>query len=166
MAIYIVDSNFFIQAHRAIYPLDIATGFWNKVKQLAENGTIISIDKVKDELYDKNDDLEEWCRDNLPDNFFKDSSEVILEYTQVCSWATSLNGHYLPNAINEFLDSEEADAFLIAYSLADKLERIIVTQEISQPARKNKIKIPEPCNALNVRYLNTIEMFRQIGETF
>jgi len=32
MQIYLVDSNFFIQAHRAIYPLDIATGFWNKVK--------------------------------------------------------------------------------------------------------------------------------------
>jgi hypothetical protein len=31
MSIYLVDSNFFIQAHRATYPLDIATGFWNKV---------------------------------------------------------------------------------------------------------------------------------------
>lgn len=73
MEIYIVDSNFFIQAHRSIYPLDIATGFWNKVKQLANTGLIFSIDKVKDELYDKNDELEEWCKNNLPENFFLDS---------------------------------------------------------------------------------------------
>ncbi len=53
MQIYLVDSNFFIQAHRAIYPLYIATGFWNKVKMLADKGTIFSIDKVKNELYNK-----------------------------------------------------------------------------------------------------------------
>ncbi|MFO7863770.1 MAG: DUF4411 family protein [Salinivirgaceae bacterium] len=166
MAIYIVDSNFFIQAHRAIYPLDIATGFWNKVKELADRGVIISIDKVKNELYDKNDELETWCKDNLPNDFFKDSSVVISEYVQVCAWANSQNGHYMPNALNEFLDSEEADAFLVAFGLSDVLNHVIVTQEVSQPGRKNKIKIPEPCNALNVPYVNTIEMFRQIGETF
>jgi hypothetical protein len=33
MSLFIVDSNFFIQAHRAIYPLDIAKGFWEKVKK-------------------------------------------------------------------------------------------------------------------------------------
>ena len=166
MAVFVVDSNFFIQAHRATYPLDIATGFWNKVKQLADAGIIVSIDKVKKELYDKNDDLEYWCKANLPEDFFKESSGVILEYTQVSSWAMSMSGHYLPKAINEFLDAEEADAFLIAFALADSINRIIVTQEVSQAARKNKIKIPEPCNALNVQFVNTIEMFRQLGETF
>ena len=58
MEVYVLDSNFFIQAHRVSYPLDIAFSFWNKVKQLADEGRIISIDKVKNELYDKNDALE------------------------------------------------------------------------------------------------------------
>ncbi len=166
MRVFVVDSNFFIQAHRAIYPLDIAIGFWIKVKQLADTGKIVSIDKVKKELYVKNDALKVWCRENLPEDFFKDTSEVISEYVQVSSWAVSMNGHYLPNALNEFLDSEEADAFLVAYALADPQNRVIVTQETSEPKRKNKVKIPEPCNALNVQFLNTIEMFRQLGETF
>jgi hypothetical protein len=73
MGIYVIDSNFFIQAHRANYPLDIAFSFWNKVKKLAEDGKIISIDKVKNELYDKNDALENWCRTNLLEDFFKES---------------------------------------------------------------------------------------------
>jgi hypothetical protein len=60
MEVYILDSNFFIQAHRVSYPLDIALSFWKKVKQLAAEGKIISIDKVKNELYDKNDALEVW----------------------------------------------------------------------------------------------------------
>ena len=73
MSVYVVDSNFFIQAHRANYPLDVATSFWNKVKQLAEEGKIISIDKVKKEIYDHEDDLKQWCEDNLPEDFFKDT---------------------------------------------------------------------------------------------
>jgi hypothetical protein len=166
MRIYVVDSNFFIQAHRDNYPLDIAFSFWNKVKQLADNGTIISIDKVMNELYDKNDALENWCRANLPDNFFKDSSEVMAEYGRVSVWANSMSSHYMPNALNEFLDADEADAFIVAYALAYPNNRIVVTQEISQSNRKNKIKIPEVCNALNVQVVNTMGMFRQLGESF
>lgn len=164
--IYVVDSNFFIQAHRATYPLDVATGFWNKIKQLAENGTIISIDKVKAELYSNSDELKQWCEDNLPDDFFKDSSECMEEYGEVSAWAISKADHYLANALNEFLDADEADAFLISYSLSDAENRILVTQEVSRPEQKNRIKIPEPSIALGVNYLNTIEMFRELGETF
>ncbi len=166
MEVYVLDSNFFIQAHRLHYPLDVAYGFWNKVKQLAEKGKITSIDKVKYELYDKNDELETWCVDNLPEDFFKDTSHVIAEYGQVSAWAISKSNHYLQNALNEFLDANEADAFLVAYALADLNNRIIVTQEISHPARQNKVKIPDACNALSVRYANTIDMFRRLGETF
>jgi hypothetical protein len=45
--------------------------------------TGISIDKVKNELYDKNDELEKWCKANLPDDFFKSSASVISEYQKV-----------------------------------------------------------------------------------
>ena len=166
MDIYIVDSNFFIQAHRAIYPLDIAFSFWSKVKQLADEEKIVSIDKVKCEIYDKNDALEAWCIANLPNDFFKDTSQVMSEYSKVSGWAISKSNHYNTNALNEFLDAEEADAFLVAYALADLNKRIIVTQEVSDPNRKNKIKIPEACKAFQVKFVNTIDMFRKLGETF
>lgn len=164
--VYIVDSNFFIQAHRVTYPLDIAFSFWNKVKMLADSGKIISIDKVQKEIYDNEDDLKQWCNSNLPTDFFKDSAPVIASYAKVSAWAVSRNTHYLPNAINEFLHADEADAFIIAYVLADPHNRIVVTQETSEPFRKNKVKIPDACIALNVRYLNVMDMFRQLGETF
>ncbi len=163
---YLVDSNFFIQAHRAIYPLDIAIGFWAKVKELANAGIIFSIDKVKNELYNKNDELEQWCKANLPDTFFRDSSDKIKEYAQISEWAASMTHHYRQSAINDFLQADEADAFIIAYALSDKSNITIVTQEVSQPNRINRIKIPEPCHSFDIRYLNTIELFRTLGETF
>lgn len=52
MSDYLLDSNFFIQAHRACYPLDVVTSFWIKVSNLAAEGKLKSIDKVKIEIYD------------------------------------------------------------------------------------------------------------------
>ncbi len=166
MSVYVVDTNFFIQAHRAYYPLDVASSFWEKVKQLAEDGKIISIDKVKQEIYKNNDALKQWCKVNLPVEFFKDTSEIMDIYSQVVGWAISRNDHYLPHALAEFLDVEEADAFIVAFTLADNNNRIAVTQEISEPFRKSKVKIPDACMALNIQYVNSVDMFRLLQETF
>jgi len=164
MSVYIVDSNFFIQAHRANYPLDIAISFWEKVKHLANNGLIVSIDRVKNEIFQNDDELKSWCKKNLPKNFFKDTSNTLPEYSQVVNWALSKNGHYLRKAMEEFLDAEEADAWIVAFAL--KNQYTITTHEKSQPDRKNKIKIPEPCNTFGIPYVNTIEMFRQLNVQF
>jgi hypothetical protein len=166
MPVYVLDSNFFIQAHRLHYPLDVATGFWSKLRQLAQDGKVCSIDKVKKELFDKNDALEAWCSAHLPAHFFKDTTLTMSAYAQVTAWAMSRSDHYLPKALNVFLDADEADAFLVAYCLADAANRVVVTHEISAPLKTGNVKIPDACIALNVSYVNTIEMFRQLGETF
>lgn len=166
MAVYLVDSNFFIQAHRATYPIDVVPGFWSTVKSLADNGNIISIDKVKKEIYSQNDALTNWCKTNLSDTFYHDTATIMNEYRIVSNWAISKSSHYLPNAINEFLYADEADAYLVAYALADAANRIIITYERSEPNGKKKIKIPEPCDELGVVYINTIDMFRRLGVTF
>lgn len=163
---YVLDSNFFIEAHRSTYPLDVATGFWSKLKELADLGIVVSIDKVRNELYDKNDALEAWCRTNLSEDFFKDSTAVISAYTTVVGWAPSRIPPYLQGALNDFMDADRADAYLIAYALANSADRTLVTQEVSSPNKLNVVKIPDGCNALGVRHMNTIEMFRDIGATF
>ncbi len=134
--------------------------------QLAEDGKIISIDKVKNEIFKNEDELKQWCEINLPDNFFKDTSTIISQYSQVATWAASKSGQYLPNALAEFLDADEADAWLIAYALTDPAANVLVTHELSEPNRKNKVKIPDGCIANGVQYCNTIEMLRQLGERF
>jgi hypothetical protein len=166
MGVYVVDSNFFIQAHRFTYPLDIVPSFWTKVKQLAERGKIISIDKVKTEIYDHQDDLKQWCEDNLPEDFFKDTQDIITSYAQIVMWANSRSSHYHPTALAEFLDADEADAWLVAYALVDKVNRTIVTHEKSQPDIKRRVKIPEACLPFNIAFVDTIEMLRQLEERF
>lgn len=171
MSLYVLDSNFFIQAHRVTYPFDVAPSFWAKVRQLAHSGLVVSIDKVQDELFrqtdeEKKDELQLWCEANLPPTFFRDTSITVPEYTQVVMWAQSRSLQYRPAAIHEFLRAEVADAWLVAYALNDVNDRIIVTNEVSQPNAKTKVKIPEACDGCGARFTNPIEMFRRLGERF
>ena len=168
MAIFIIDTNFFIQAHRSIYPLDVATGFWHKVKQLVASEKIVIIDKVKAEIFFNDDELKRWLENNISDNVYKltESQEVLTRYSQVVNWANSKNDHYLPQAITEFLELKNADAWLVAYALSINEEKYIVTQEVSAPNKLSKIKIPDVCDVFSINYLNTIGMFRKLDETF
>ena len=165
MSLYLLDSNFFIQAHRAYYPLDVVTSFWEKVNELAIIGSIKSIDKVKKELYDNSsheDELKHWCQEHLPEDFFIDSSNSIGNYIKIVEWANSKSTHYKPRAIAEFLEADLADPWLVAASIGQEIT--IVTYEKSEPEGKKRIKIPEACDAFGVRYINTVEMLRELGQ--
>ncbi len=166
MSTYLVDSNFFIQAHRSSYPFDVAESFWTKFKELAINGRIVSIDKVKEEIYNSEDDLKVWCEDNLPDNFFLDFTyEALNKYKEVCQWAQN-NEQYKPTAKETFMDQNRADAFLVAFASTNIVNWTVVTQEVSAPNSKSNIKLPDACRIKGVSYVNTIEMFRQLSEKF
>ena len=145
-------------------PLDVAESFWNKVKELAKNGKIISIDKVKKEIYSNEDDLKKWCEANLPDNFFKDTTSILTTYSQIVGWAVSKSAQYNQQALNTFLDADEADAWLVAYALENNLK--VVTNEVPAPFSKTSIKIPDVCLAFKVPYLNPMGMFREMGERY
>lgn len=160
---YLLDSNIFIQAHRMHYPFDVVPSFWNKLIDLSNKGIIGSIDKVKKELCETNnpDLLSEWCEDILPKDFFANTTTCASAYAEIAIW-TGTNTQFTQGAIEEFLTTDLADPWLIAYAKQHKLT--IVTHEVSQPLRKNKIKIPEPCNHFNVTFLSPIEMLRALGE--
>jgi len=97
--VYVIDTNFFIQAHRVTYPLDVVPSFWNKVRELAEYDKIISIDKVKKEIFNNDDELKEWCENNLSPNFWKDSNNNPLEYSKIATWGASQTTRYAQKAI-------------------------------------------------------------------
>lgn len=158
---YLIDANIFIEAHLGSYPLDVVPSFWKEIARLAHAGDICSIDKVKAEIFKNDDDLSEWCEKNLPDNFFKDSTVSIREYTEVAKWANSKKDHYKETARRIFLDAQRADAWLAAF--AKKEGMTVVTLEKSNPESKKNIKLPDACNAVDVPSMNTIALLRIKG---
>lgn len=160
---FLLDSNFFIEAHRTSYPFDVVPSFWVKVKELAENSKIISIDKVQKELLKNNDELSQWCIDNLPVDFFKDTTATITSYALLTTWVYAKSDQYLPQAISEFLDADEADAWLIAYAMNNGNQ--IVTHETSSPTSKKRVMLPDAANPHHVTCIKTIDLFRALGVT-
>lgn len=166
MAAYIFDANCFIEPHRKSYPIDIAPSFWMKIKELANLNTIASIDKVHDELFENDDELTNWINSNLFASFFKDTSddEVLSNYRKVVKWANSKSDQYLQKAIDEFLEYERADAWLVAFGMTTGCT--IITYEVSAPDSKNSIKLPDACGQFDVHSMNIIEMLRELEESF
>lgn len=132
---------------------------------MSESGIIISIDKVKKELCDNSnqDQLSLWCSQTINSSFFCDSTICIDNYSEIAMW-TANHPQFQQSAKDEFLSTDLADPWLIAYAM--KNDCIIVTHEISQPQRKNRIKIPEPCMHFGINYLTPIQMLRELNQIF
>lgn len=165
MSTYLIDTNVLIHAHRMYYPFDVVPGFWNKMVELSHSGTIKSIDKVKNEICDptNTDTLGRWCLNSVSDSFFDESSHCIGCYSEIALWAVE-HDQYTSQAVADFLQTEVADPWLVAYAMKNACT--IVTHEVSQPLGRKKIKIPDTCNNFGVKWINPIEMFRELRASF
>ena len=149
---YLLDANVFIQAKYFYYRFEFCEAFWEWLLDGHEAGLVFSINQVRNELLDgnKEDLVQQWMSEQLPDSFFlpdKKDSATMSAYGQIMQWATSSN-HYTKGAKDEFARGGKADAFLLASAVAYGYQ--IVTQEKSNPARKNKIMLPDAANNFDV----------------
>ena len=75
------------------------------------------------------------------------------------------NGHtqYTALAKSEFSAFDNADPFIVATAL--EKAPIVVSQEISAPAAKKNIKLPDICTQFSVRHMDTFSLLRSLGFT-
>lgn len=153
---YLIDANIFIEGYKSFYPIDVHVSYWNKLADLINLGSFVSIDKVKSEIQDE--PIRQWLDDNISSTFFESSATAIVEYQNVILWANAQS--YTSNAKSEFAANTVADAFLIAKA---KMENYtLVTYERSEPLKKSKVKIPDVCMAMNVRCIDINTALREL----
>ena len=150
---YLLDANEFIQAKNLHYGLDFCPAFWEWLVEKNAAGMVFSIDKVADELEAGSDDLTIWMHQQSPGLFRRTGAHVMPHFATVSTWVMGQN--YEQTAINTFL--QVADYYLIAHALADTL--VVVTHEIPASSAK-KIKIPNVCAGLGLRFLTPYQMLR------
>lgn len=164
---YIVDSNCFLEPHKGYCPIDVGVSFWNKIRELANRGVIVSIDKVKDELYTHNDDLKNWLQGNIDRAFFKrfEGNEQNEKFIEISRWALN-SSFYNQRAKTKFTDATKADIYLVAFAAVDPAQWKVVSFERSAPQNIGEIKLPDACRQFGVSCILPQEMFREIQETF
>jgi len=157
---YLLDANVFIEAKNRHYGFDFCPAFWSWLIDKHRQGCIYSINKVCEELRVQEDELRGWV-DELDGSFFLDERESLPAcLSAVSRWTTTANlpssEPYRSDAIATFL--RKADYFLVAQALDRGFA--IVTHELLANT-PTKIKIPNVCKGVNVRYLTPYEMLRE-----
>ncbi len=150
---YLLDANVFIQAKNLHYGLDFCPAFWEWLIDSNASGKVFSIDKVADEISAGADELSDWMRNNGDNLVLDTNSQTATQFGLVSTWVTSQN--YEPAAINTFL--QIADFYLVAHALSGG--HVVVTHEIPSNS-KRRIKIPDACLGLRLRFMTPYEMLR------
>lgn len=150
---YLLDTNVFIQAKNLHYGLDFCPAFWQWLIEKGASGRVLSIDKVADEIAAGADELTDWAHHDGNGLFRKTDAAVAAQFGKVSAWVTGQQ--YEPAAINTFL--QVADFYLVAHALAGG--HIVVTHEVAANSAK-RIKIPNVCIGLGLRFMTPYEMLR------
>lgn len=162
--VYLIDSNTFMTAARTFYSFDYGPKFWDFIEVQAKNNALASIDKVFEEINKGNDALKNWAKENFLYYFLTTKEEPIFQkYAELVQWAENQHNHYTRNAIDEFMKEDNADPWLIAYSLAKNGNYTIVTFEKVNKNKKNKIPIPNVCDYYQIYYCDLFEMLRNLN---
>lgn len=141
---YLLDTNVFIQAKQFYYAPDFCPAFWEWLVQQNKKGSVLSIEKVKDELTVGNDAAANWARDRDESFFLPPDEKVLQALTTVSDWVKGQKYHQ--HAVNFFL--QDADYYVVAHALAYK--HTVVTHEVAEN-KPSKVKIPEVCIGLKVK---------------
>lgn len=160
---YLLDANVFIQAKNSYYSFTICPGFWSSLVEHFELGSLCSIDHIRQELVRGNDELAEWVKSEVPNEFFLDTGEdgIREKYQEIILWVQR-NPQFFDLAKADFAAS--ADGWLLAYAQAKNL--IVVTQEQLAPGVKNKVPIPNVCEQFAIQYKDTFFMLNALNVKF
>lgn len=162
---YLLDSNVLIEAKKRWYSFDVCPGFWDSLLGNYKVGVVKSIDFVKSEVLQNDDELTEWVCNRVPDEFFDSTNDeaVIQHYQDVQKWVAT-HSAYKPEAKATFADFNLADPWLIAY--AKSFDFTVVTHETFEKDRINKVKIPNVCNQFGVKWIDTFKMLENLRTVF
>lgn len=157
---WIVDSDVFITAKDRYYPFDICPGFWQSIIHHHGRDRLLSIDKVRQELFNwSEEELVRWIKNELPSDFFVDTSDkpVLDAFRDVMLWVQQSN-QYFERAKADF--ATKADGWLVAYAMVHGVR--IATNEQSHPESRREVKLGDACIRFGVQYDDTFAVLRAL----
>jgi hypothetical protein len=147
---YLFDSDVLISSARLHYHPNYCEAFWEWITAGHQAGLFFSIDKVKSELLDGDEDpLHAWVESPALRSFFQSSLSSLPVWAKLSQEAHNPTRKFMMAAKAKFLNADKADAWLIAYA-AHNQNFTIITNEASAPNSIRDIKLPDASSWLNV----------------
>ena len=146
---YCFDTSVFINAWQRHYPPDVFPTIWNNIGKLIANCHILAPEEVRVELGRKDDEVLQWA--------LKRSYMFIPIDGPIQLAVTNILRRY-PRLIDIRKGRSGADPFVVA--LAQIRDLTVVTYE-DKSGNMKKPKIPDVCEALNIKQLKFVDLARR-----
>ncbi len=150
---YLLDANVFIEAKNRYYGFDFCPAVWDWLIAQNRAGRVFSIAAIADELRAMNDELTGWAKARGAAFFLPPTPAMLEALPRIATWVSSRK--YDHAAINTFFGA--GDYYLIGHALAH--DHVVVTHELASTSVR-KVKIPEPCIGLGIKFMNPFTMLR------
>lgn len=153
--LYLFDANVLITLNNTYYAIDVVPEYWDWVQHQAETGNIkIPIEIMneivagKDSQKAKDDRLLRWIMQA------EIQKALVLDENVTDAFVRKvLEEGYGPNVTDTELEVIGRDPFLVAYGMADQLNRCIVTTEASAPSRQRQNRqLPNVCEQFGISW--------------
>lgn len=151
---YLIDTDIFIAAKNLHYGMDFCPAFWNWLVDANRAGKLVSIEAVLDDLSDAGDDLTEWAKAREEGFFVSPVESDLPALGQVTQW---INDHQVYTGAGKQTFLSCSDYYVVSQALAGG--HTVITHEKPENSVK-RIKIPNVCVALNIKYMTCWQMLR------
>lgn len=154
--LYLLDANVLIDANRDYYPISRVPEFWDWLAHVTKQQVVKVPLEIYDELVQGNDALNSWAKNFKQQILLHESIERKLVNRVITEG-------YAADLDDEEIEKIGKDPFLIAYALADRKNRCIVTTEASKPRRTRANRhVPDVCRDLEVNFCGPFQFIREL----
>lgn len=159
--VYCLDANLFFTADSLYYPMDFCPAYWDMIDKHIEDGSVLILDQVYQELTKGESAVSEWIKERKDGGLVKKfhDDETQEEYKKIVNHVASSD--YKPEVIDEFLRG--ADPWIIA---ACKVHNLVLVTKETYSTSKKKVKIPNICREFDVEHIDDFEMIRRLEAKF
>ncbi|MFT4804711.1 MAG: hypothetical protein ACI9YE_001917 [Psychroserpens sp.] len=155
---YCLDANVLIQAWQKYYSPVLCPDYWKVLDELGTEGRIFICKEVYDEIVKTEDDLSKWLKEsNIP---VRNANESVIGSLKEI-YKTPVHLKLVDNTKNRSL----ADPWVIAHAM-DSDSVVVTKEEKVTQANSTKVKIPNVCDNMGVKWINDFEFVQELNFTF
>jgi predicted nucleic acid-binding protein len=156
---YCLDANVLIQAWQKYYNPKFCPDYWEILVELGKNGKIFIPELVYEEIVRTEDDLSKWLKGSkIPIN-------KISEPVTICLQKIYAADPTHKNLVDNTKARSLADPWVIAHALHEHAS-VVTKEEKVTALNSNKIKIPNVCDNMGIRWINDFQFIDELGIKF
>ncbi len=156
---YCLDANVLIQSWQKYYSPRLCPDYWNILNDLGKQEIIFIPEVVYEEIIRTEDDLSKWLKNsNIP-------IRKITGPVTTCLQKIYAHDPAHKNLVDNTKSRSLADPWVIAHAINENA--IVVTKEEKITALNSlKIRIPNVCENMGVRWMNDFELLQELNIKF